>query len=117
MTDHMKIVNNLRTAANVSVAFGTLMTDAAAAIEDLNAELSERIELTTKQQGVLLDRIEELEQQIPKRAEWRPIQIGRWRGFECTNCKICQEVPTGNGGKPQWKYCHECGSNMGVQDG
>ena len=43
MTDHMKIVNNLRTAANVSVAFGTLMTDAAAAIEDLNAELSERI--------------------------------------------------------------------------
>jgi hypothetical protein len=81
------------------------MIDAADAIEELQKVNRERTEL-----------YEDAVKQLPKRAEWRPIQIGRWRGFECTNCKICQEVPTGNGGKPQWKYCHECGAKMFVSD-
>lgn len=39
--------------------------DAADAIEELQTKLGEQIELQTKEQGVLLDRIAELEQRVP----------------------------------------------------
>lgn len=47
-----------------------------------------------------------------KTARWRPVQIGKWHGFECTACKINREVPCSNRGIPQWKYCPDCGAKM-----
>ena len=47
-----------------------------------------------------------------KTGRWRPVQIGKWHGFECTACKLNREVPCSFNGVPQWKYCPDCGSRM-----
>lgn len=54
----------------------------------------------------------ELTEDEREHGEWRPIQIGKWHGFECTACKISRDVPCSNKGIPQWKYCPECGAKM-----
>ena len=54
-----------------------------------------------------------------KKAMWRKVQIGHWHGFECTACKIMQDgrlIPCDNGGKPQLKFCPECGADMKGED-
>ena len=98
---------------------------AADAIEELQTHLGEQIELQTKEQGVLLDRIVELEQQIPKHGEWIWDNNGMDWGIGAWKCKNCHSKPN-----TYWEcdrdinplrfsgshYCPNCGAKMGVQD-
>ncbi len=47
-----------------------------------------------------------------KTGYWRPVRIGNYHGFECTNCRVIMNVPCGNNGIPQHAYCPECGARM-----
>ena len=68
----------------------------------------------SKKQKELFDVIVDLQPTADERkhGEWRPIQIGKWHGLECSVCKVSRDVPCGNNGIPQWKYCPECGAKM-----
>lgn len=113
------------------------MADAADAIEALQAEnpivetvlvdkmrqqmeetachcnVKENAELIAK---ILDDDVDRKVFEMPKRGEWIPIQIGKWRAHKCSCCGTAREVPcSSRDGIPQWKYCTECGAKMSTQ--
>lgn len=112
MTDYTELVKALRVCGSIRYGIrciscpyngkgchAKLCTDAAAAIEALQAEL-------------------------PKRGEWvHGREIGKewaydhwiiyYEDWHCSNCKVVFEQDE----KPKYNYCPNCGAKMEVQDG
>ena len=98
MTDYTKLVEALRSASTVSTAWEKLMHDAAAAIEELQA-------------------------QLPKRGEWvEENRRLRSSQFVCSECHRTAYDPQPTRDKAwrkrcRYAYCPNCGAKMEVQDG
>ena len=87
MSDYSELVKALRSASTVSTAWEKLMLDAAAAIEELQA-------------------------QLPKRGKWKPFDLTYGRSiYSCSVCEQATEVPVCME-KPMYAYCPNCGSQM-----
>ena len=113
MSDYTELVKALRYCGNFTEREGCdesceyfndmdcpnrIMSDAAAAIEELQAEV-ERLE--------------------PKRGEWKETDMG-WDGDTAWVCSVCGEPWTLIDGTPKennMNYCPNCGAKMEVQDG
>ena len=56
--------------------------------------------------------IEELQAQLPKRGEWKPFDLTYGRSiYSCSVCEQATEVPVCME-KPMYAYCPNCGSQM-----
>ena len=89
-----------------------VMHDAAAAIEELQAEL-----VGSKDAIRILKH--NLEMKKPKRGEWKETDMG-WDGDTAWVCSVCGEPWTLIDGTPKennMNYCPNCGAKMEVQDG
>ena len=71
MTDYKKLVEALRSASTVSTAWGKLMRDAAAAIEELQ-QIADHYEQTAKDYW---KEACEYKAQLPKRGEWNNHEV------------------------------------------
>ena len=105
---HDELVKALRSASTVSTAWGKLMHDAAAAIEELEAEVTElkRVNL-------------EIFEDLPKRGEW--IWIQRANGGQYKGCSVCHApMPTDSMldylDDEDCEFCYSCGAAMEVQE-
>ena len=104
MTDYTKLVEALLSASTVSTAWEKLMLDAAAAIEELQAQLM-----------YATDAAKEIGEKVPKRGEWvRNKDSGNWY---CTACKEKAVVLEACKDRTyKFPYCPNCGAKMEVQD-
>lgn len=110
MSDPKTLVEELRYGAEYGCD-ADLIERASDAIEELVADLGDADAMTE----MWMRKYEALQAQLPKRGEWIPIQIGKWRGHKCSCCGIAREVPcSSSDGIPQWKWCPECGAKMEV---
>lgn len=110
-----------------------LHTDAAAAIEALQAELEKK--RTADCFGCKCDKLEpsgRLQkrgkpvllaassmngcEELPKRGEWKPFDLTYGRSiYSCSVCEQATEVPMCME-KPMYAYCPNCGAKMEVQE-
>lgn len=126
MTDYSELVKALRYCSttkgmvycNVNCKYGweersegckdLLMTDAAAAIEALQKDL------TTLQKcyEIADTTVDKIAKQLPKRGEWKPFDLTYGRSiYSCSVCEQATEVPVCME-KPMYAYCPNCGSQM-----
>ena len=136
MTDYKKLVEALRHCVSdekgvtkcagcpyypdITGCMDRLHTDAAAAIEALQAEVGQwKAAVKGQEDGikVLQAEVERLE---PKRGEWVPYEFntnGTWH--KCSVCGVAyqyKDAPN-SGWWINHKYCPNCGAKMEVQDG
>ena len=100
-----------------------LMADAAAAIEELQAEAKKWESCTYNEQKEafkILQRCRELEAELePKRGEW--IWIQKANGGQYKGCSVCHApIPTDSMldylDDEDCEFCYSCGAKMEVQD-
>lgn len=138
MTDYSELVKALRIHASVDIecyecayhddcctngnGHTKMMTDAAAAIEELQAEQKKTVtQIFCEEQHEweeyctgLMNRIRELKAQLPKRGEWIDSKE-RMRPDMCSVCGCVYEADRFMD-KIAWNYCPNCGAKMEVQD-
>ena len=113
MTDYTKLVEALRLEAEESV-LSEILTDAAAAIEALQAEVDTLKRTDAKRCQECLYLGQPVEQQLPKRGEWKCSypEIEPNPMFMYGICSICGfEQSISN----KLNYCPNCGAKMEVQ--
>jgi hypothetical protein len=119
MTDYNKLAEALRRCANRDTICTTedncgylgkgffctdaLMTDAADAIEALQAEIRESMQRCAECG-------DELAHQMPKRGEWIHVEGDEPWEWRCT---VCHEIAEGRG---EFRFCPNCGAKMEVQE-
>lgn len=131
MSDYGKLVKALRCCAdpdmpcydcprNDGVCAERLFMDAAAAIEELQAEVEKYHDAfgrLSKTAVELEQRVVEL-RELPKRGEW----VSEWDGYEFdVRCSVCGEMALikegGSHDHAYSRFCPNCGAKMEVQDG
>ena len=97
----------------VRACVSRLEKDAAAAIEELDAEETRLLLLTSDLQDKLMD----LQAQLPKRGKWIVhTEVKNIYGGICIECPVCRDHFVVLNVSDE-KYCRSCGAKMEVQDG
>ena len=147
MNDYGELVKDLRDTYRVCLdrMDGQVMLDAAAAIEELQAEVERLKAENPIVESVLVDKMrQQMEEtachcnvkenaeliarildddvdgktfELPKRGKWEPFDLTYGRSiYSCSVCEQATEVPMCME-KPMYAYCPNCGAKMEVQDG
>ena len=98
---------------------GRLLADAAAAIEELDAEETRLLLITSELQDKLMDAQAEVKRLEPKRGEW--IWIQKANGGQYKGCSVCHApIPTDSMmdylDDEDCDFCYSCGAKMEVQE-
>ena len=102
MTDYEQKVKALLSASTVSTAWGKLMLDAAAAIEELQ-----------KDKAITNRKLDSALKKVPKCGKW--IRIDK-HTIQCPLCHRYLDLRGVNAGRGNANYCPNCGAKMEVQE-